>query len=813
MNNPCALSKHVATIEQTRFDLTRVQLGCVPKVLDTPVEMAPADLREMQLPAGWTTMRSFSLTKGNTEYIPDLPESLEHLAIGKNRILELPPLPNSLRDIYLSENEINVLPNIPTSCRLLEIKRNRLERLPALPTTLEKIHVTRNFLRELPSFETTKVKNVGCGFNRLTSLPKFPASLRVLGCSENQITSISNLPDGLQVLNCAHNPLVTLNIDNLRSLRILIADGCSLKRIPVLPIPKDDDDNNENDNDNANNNGVPNIIIHNNPLEPNFAQILDDYHRDGNYTRLRTRVLEEHRRIIAKEKETLGAMIQVFKPATLKEVVPTDEAERYAAEVRQRVFANHGPANLIASFITGKPGTVEMQRLALVENQERLGAVPKGTSETMRKKIADIAVNEKQSDLMRARAKLYVKMSNREEAKKRYEKKLAELAFQKKLSERLSEILKGFFEFETLLDKEIDKVTGELNDIYDTELEEKKHKHLYPKARLLENDMAKFANILFSIGRCDEIFDKIMKITLKNKLLRKLAGMNLKLELLCCLKKDLGAIHSKFLKATDEDDLEFLITEYLSILEFPSKTLSEYVEILRSITEKAFPDSRTEEEIESVSKSFKELCSEIADKINIFRKGLEGWASPNNLAGYYGNNSENGENGKNNENGENKKKIPKEEKEALNELARIHNDYAQVVNDDEEDGEAMRYALAEAAEEEEMARLQALRNEELEYENRNRNNEDDEEEKVEENENEYGPQYNQPLENNALEAQAQRMARELVELGLLNEGEAIRVARGREVAQRFAERQGGSKHRTAKRGKGKGKQQTRKQKK
>lgn len=396
---------------QPDWTSVEVELGCVPKVQAAPPVMAPTDLRGVPLPAGWATLRQIYLTPGNTEYLPGLPDSVERLTVEKNRLVELPSFPNSLQFIHLDHNELTSLPSIPQFCRILSVKHNRLERIPSpLPPFLELCYVTHNHLTELPAMEHTRLVSIGAGFNQLTSLPTFPDTLRMLGCPQNQITVLSNLPDRLEVLNCAFNPLKVLQIDNLRRLTTIVANHCGLTRIPILPLHEsvnddndyDDDDNNDDNNENENEyrnlEMGPRVILHGNPFEPAFQRLYDQYEGNRNYGWLRRHVLKEHRRILAQQKATLGAMIQTFK------------AKPQGSESQERVFASHGPGNLIAQFITGKPGTLEAQRLALVENQERVGAVPPGTAEKMREQLVEIAVDP--SSRLQERAKLYIREAN-----------------------------------------------------------------------------------------------------------------------------------------------------------------------------------------------------------------------------------------------------------------------------------------------------------------------------------------------------------------------------------------------------------------
>ena len=711
--NPCSLSRQIAVVQQENWRHERIQLGCVPRFQAAPPPMAPSDLRRMQLPASWNTMVRFMLSSGNTEYIPNLPASLRELEITKNRLQELPPLPNFLRTLELDNNELSELPQLPSTCIRLNARRNRLVNLPSpLPEDLRTIHVTHNYITELPSFIGTIVESVGLGFNRLTSLPSFPMTIRNLGCPNNEITSISNLPPRLEVLNCSNNPLTSLKIDNLRVLRLLVATNCQLKRIPILPLgPNVEENNNDDDNDGGNNNSGengPNVILHNNPLEPNFARIYQQYQEDGDYGHLRRRVLREHRRIIAEQKATLGTMIQTFKPAVLEERPSEDAADRRLAEMRQRVFANHGPGNLIASFITGKPGTIEAQRLALVGNQERLGAFPPGTEAEMRKRIANVAVfnaENKNNLVMKERAKLYVRESNVQEAKKRYEKFMAEQLARKIMREKREELVTPLVKLQGLISDQIIKADKDLDAYYFNEIREK-HKHLLKRIPQLEQECREVIETLYLLGDCTPLFEKLVSNTLKNRVLRKYAHLRFILEFLRTLKQRVDDIYTVVI--SQGANLDTIAGRYKNLLKDPESIVSEYVDLLHRISEMAFPENRSEEEIEAIRNTLKELCTEIVREVKAFQDKIE-VENENAFANKYEFENEN---------------VSEKEAELLKELGKIHNDFVKVVNDDEDEGEAIRYAIAEEEEEDddEYARLEALRNEELEEKESNNEN-------------------------------------------------------------------------------------------
>jgi hypothetical protein len=431
------------TAKQTLFVMSRTEerqttqlLGCVPKI--NPLPLAPTDLRDMELPDYWRTTTNFFLDPGLVEYIPELPSTLEKLKISENRLREVPNFPESLVFIELDNNRLETIPPLPPKVVKFAIHNNFLETIPGpLPKTLARFSAKRNLLSSLPDFVETRVVSVGVSFNNLSSLPKFPNTLRNLGCSNNNITVIDNLPFRLEILNCSNNPLEVLRIENLITLRVLLANNCKLKEIPVLPEVEGNNNNDDDRNREINNQEggasqkggryFQRYHFDGNPLSPNFQIIYRRYIEDEiSEAGFRRQVLAEHKRILAERKKTLGSTVQVLKPAVLskRELTPAE-----------RVFGNYGPGDLIASFITGKPGTIEAQRLALVKNQEKLWAVPEGIANTARRRLADIAVRgsdlpreEGAPNILKERAKLYVSRGNIAEAEDRFDKELEQIA-------------------------------------------------------------------------------------------------------------------------------------------------------------------------------------------------------------------------------------------------------------------------------------------------------------------------------------------------------------------------------------------------
>jgi hypothetical protein len=98
--------------------------------------------------------------------LPELPDNLEILNCGYNKLTNLQHLPDTLLELYCSMNKLTSLPTLPKGLQKLVCYENQLTRLPDLPDTLV-------FL----NFET----------NRITSLPTLPNNLEHLVCHNNPI--------------------------------------------------------------------------------------------------------------------------------------------------------------------------------------------------------------------------------------------------------------------------------------------------------------------------------------------------------------------------------------------------------------------------------------------------------------------------------------------------------------------------------------------------------------------------------------------------------------------------------------------------
>lgn len=416
----CAKPHVMKTLQANQWPFNKLDLGCAP--IGAPVPQAPTDLRTIQLPANWNTLVTLQLNEGNTEYLPDLPPTLVDLLVEKNKLLALPALPEGLRSLRVSHNTLTTIPPLPSTLRQLDIEHNEVKVLTGFPAELLLLSAKHNELTEVGSLAETQVISVGLGSNNLTKLPIFPQTLERLGLPDNKIEEIRGLPDTVQVLNCSKNPIKTMRIDNLVDVTTLIASNCGLRELPLLPLTRgfineQRADQIEDDRE---------YMFKNNPLSPEFQAIYEDYlaaynpqtyrlqdgtqsfqrRRPGSAREFREAILQEHRRLAVERMSTLQALQKTFK-GPQKGTTQADDLRRKALQ------GNFSPTDLIASFLTGKTGTLERQKLEVLQNKEDLGYSPAGTVQAAKERIQEAIERGDEPDatdqniLLGKRAKLY----------------------------------------------------------------------------------------------------------------------------------------------------------------------------------------------------------------------------------------------------------------------------------------------------------------------------------------------------------------------------------------------------------------------
>jgi hypothetical protein len=209
-------------------------------------------------------------------------------------------------DMVLSVSNLNltVLPPIPSTVKNLDCAGNRLTALPELPQSLKILTCSRNQLTNLPELPGS-LYMLFCDNNRLVSIPRLPDTLNTLSCSSNRLTELPNLPDSLRGLNCTINQLTTL---------------------PELPA------------------SLRLVFVGHNPYIAPFSDFVGTYLATGNVAQLIKSIHGYYAKIkgrnVSAVKQTMARKANL--PANI--------------------------ASYIGSFLSGKPGTLNMQTTALHRN-------------------------------------------------------------------------------------------------------------------------------------------------------------------------------------------------------------------------------------------------------------------------------------------------------------------------------------------------------------------------------------------------------------------------------------------------------------
>jgi hypothetical protein len=230
--------------------------------------------------------------------------------------------------LHLSNLNLTICPPLPDTVIGLFIENNNLTELPNLSETTPNLfilHCSHNQLSALPQLPQS-LGEINCSNNRITVLEPLPENLQGLTCNNNQLTVLPELPQNLIALYCESNRLTAL--PKLPStLKYLMASNNQITVIPDVPF-------------------LSTITFNNNPLIEPFRRFQRAYELSedrydflfkiqGYYKSIR-----DKGRSINALKHTLGR-----KGPLLEDVTAS-----------------------IGSFLSGKPGTLNMQTASLKRN-------------------------------------------------------------------------------------------------------------------------------------------------------------------------------------------------------------------------------------------------------------------------------------------------------------------------------------------------------------------------------------------------------------------------------------------------------------
>ena len=102
--------------------------------------------------------------------------------------------------------------------------------LPEIPDSVDDVSCEHNCLTYLPALPNS-VLTLWCDNNLLTSLPNLPGSLTYLSCVGNRLTTLPDLPPSLKYLSCDENVLTSL--PHLPASLVMLS--CGKNRLTSLP--------------------------------------------------------------------------------------------------------------------------------------------------------------------------------------------------------------------------------------------------------------------------------------------------------------------------------------------------------------------------------------------------------------------------------------------------------------------------------------------------------------------------------------------------------------------------------------------------
>lgn len=181
------------------------------------------------------------MVEGPEAEIPAITEEVTALhlrKVGAGRVYAL-HLPEGVRELSLIDNALMALPDdlVPRGVTRLWLADNRLTHLPRTAKDwagLAYLNADRNLLSALPDLSGTRLRWLRLNGNRLTTLPKLPATVERLYLADNRLTAAPAKPAALRHLTLAGNPLEAVPPDLGAGLEWL-----DLSRTPLKALPPD----------------------------------------------------------------------------------------------------------------------------------------------------------------------------------------------------------------------------------------------------------------------------------------------------------------------------------------------------------------------------------------------------------------------------------------------------------------------------------------------------------------------------------------------------------------------------------------------
>jgi len=259
--------------------------------------------------------------------------------------------------------------------------------------------VSGNNLNELPAVHLQNLISLECDNNQLTLLstslyPDFLRSLtdlypylQRLYCSGNQLTSLPRLPPNIVIIECDNNLLTALP-ELPESLNFLICNNNRLRVLPELPPDLQEIECN------GNNFIEPfNTFVQEYNNTRDISVLIDNVNRYHAQQKFHYAEQKKKGKNLMAMKETLGRRRfqenmglgnantpRNVKNIEMREIVKNGKVRKVMVG-NEKIFNKvpNGPQALVASFLTGLPGSVSQQERAI---QTRIQAIKRSIGKT-----------------------------------------------------------------------------------------------------------------------------------------------------------------------------------------------------------------------------------------------------------------------------------------------------------------------------------------------------------------------------------------------------------------------------------------------
>ncbi len=138
-----------------------------------------------------------------------------------------------MEELILNQCEIEKIVAWPPQVRLIYANWNKLASVPEFPASVQIVELNDNQFTALPAIAHTRLKVLRVDKNKIMSIPEMPATLEELRAENNQLVSLPKaIPAGMLRLYVRCNKLASLPVLAHSQLEELF---CGFNKLPVLP--------------------------------------------------------------------------------------------------------------------------------------------------------------------------------------------------------------------------------------------------------------------------------------------------------------------------------------------------------------------------------------------------------------------------------------------------------------------------------------------------------------------------------------------------------------------------------------------------